>query len=87
MTDVVLTIESAEAVRLAAELAELTGQSMTVAVTQALALQVAGERRRREADLLAADLIAIGRECAALLTPPFDSADHADLYGADGLPA
>jgi hypothetical protein len=76
------------AVRLAEELAELTGASVRDAVTRALARQVAQERERREADLLAAKPVAIGRECAALLTPPFDSADHADLlYGADGLPA
>jgi len=85
--DAVLTIESEEAVRLAQRLAELTGQPVAVAVVQALATQIAGEQQRRDADLLAAELVAIGRECAALLQPPFDSADHADLYGEDGLPA
>jgi len=44
------------------------------------------ERQQCDADRLAAELLAIGRRCAADLKPPFSSADHADLYGADALP-
>jgi antitoxin VapB len=85
--DAVLTIESEDAVRLAEQLAELTGEPVSVAVVRALAEQVARERRKRAADDLARELVEIGRRCAARLEPPFSSADHADLYGPDGLPA
>jgi hypothetical protein len=85
--DAVLTIESDEARRLAEQLAELTGRSVQDAVTRALAAELAREHRKRSADVLAHDLVEIGRRCAALLEPPFHSSDHALLYGEDGLPA
>jgi len=85
--DSVLTIESDEAVQLAHELAELLDTNVEAAVKRALETQIAEQRKRREAAKLSAELLAIGRECAALLEPPFHSSDHADLYGDDGLPA
>ena len=81
-----LNIKSEDAYRLASELAELTGESLTAAVTTALRERLERERQQRDADQLAATLLAIGRRCAADLEPPFSSADHADLYGEDGLP-
>jgi antitoxin VapB len=86
-----LNIKGEEAYRLAASLSELTGESMTAAVTRALQERLdhilsARAVVQRERQALAEELLAIGRACAADLTPPFHSADHADLYGDDGLP-
>ncbi len=84
--DKTLTIESDEALRLAEQLAALTGESVPEAVTRALEEKLAREQSRAPARLLARELLEIGQRCAAQLTPPFDSSDHADLYGEDGLP-
>ena len=87
-----LNIKSGDAYRLASELSQLTGESLTTAVTVALQERLEREQHLRRATsdaqkALAQELLAIGRDCAADLTPPFSSADHADLYGKDGLPA
>jgi antitoxin VapB len=81
-----LNIKSKEAHRLAAELAELTGESMTTAIT--IAVRERLERLRREQNLSLADrLLKIGKDCAARLKEPFRSDDHADLlYDERGLP-
>jgi antitoxin VapB len=81
-----LNIKSKEAHRLAQELASLTGESMTAAVTAALRERL--ERLRREQGKGLADhLLAIGRDCAAHLEEPFKTADHGDLlYDERGLP-
>jgi antitoxin VapB len=81
-----LNIKSEDAYRLASELAELTGESLTAAVTNALRERLERERHQRRADRLAAELVEIGQRCASHLKPPFSSIDHADLYGDDGLP-
>ncbi|HXO89833.1 MAG TPA: type II toxin-antitoxin system VapB family antitoxin [Stellaceae bacterium] len=81
-----LNIKNEEAHRLAQELASLTGESMTAAVTAALREQL--DRVRRERGVTLADrLLKIGRECAAHLKEPIRSIDHADLlYDERGLP-
>jgi antitoxin VapB len=81
-----LNIKNEEAHRLAQELASLTGESMTAAVTAALREQL--DRVRRERGVSLADrLLKIGRECAAHLKEPIRSIDHADLlYDERGLP-
>ena len=81
-----LNIKNEEAHRLAQELASLTGESMTAAVTAALREQL--DRVRRERGVTLADrLLKIGRECAAHLKEPIRSIDHADsLYDKRGLP-
>jgi antitoxin VapB len=81
-----LNIKSREAHRLAEELAKLTGESMTTAVT--IAVRERLDRVRQEHSLSLADrLLAISRDCAAHLKEPFRSADHADLlYDERGLP-
>jgi antitoxin VapB len=82
-----LNIKNPEARRLARELAALTGESMTAAVTEAIRERLARARREREPPL-AARLLAIGKDCAAHLKEPSRSFDHAELlYGADGLPS
>jgi antitoxin VapB len=81
-----LNIKNEEAHRLAAELARLTGESMTTAVTVSLRERL--ERlSRAQGDSLAARLLAIGKDCAGRLKEPFRSADHGDLlYDDRGLP-
>jgi antitoxin VapB len=82
-----LNIKNPEAQRLARELAALTGESMTAAITEAVRERLARVRRDRQGPL-AAHLLAIGRDCAVHLKEPSRLIDHADLlYGAGGLPS
>lgn len=80
-----LNIKSAEAHELAGELARLTGESMTKAVTRAIRERLEREKRRRDKDALVAQLLAIGRRCAA-----YPRRDHRSLeeflYDERGLP-
>ena len=71
---------------MARELARLTGESMTAAVTEAVRERL--DRVRRGASPgLANRLLAIGKDCAARLKEPFRTADHGDLlYDEHGLP-
>jgi len=81
-----LNIKNAETHRLVQELAGLTGESMTAAVTEAVRERL--DRVRRERGISLADrLLEIGKECAAHLKEPFRSIDHGDLlYDERGLP-
>jgi len=81
-----LNIKNEETHRLAVELAKLTGESLTAAVTQAVRERL--DRIRREGGSSLADrLLAIGKDCAPRLKDPLRSADHADLlYDERGLP-
>jgi antitoxin VapB len=81
-----LNIKSEETHRLAQELARLTAESMTAAVTQAIRERLDRVRRERAVGL-AERLLAIGKDCAAHLKQPFRSVDHGDLlYDERGLP-
>lgn len=84
--DARLVVDGAEALRLAQQLAGLTGEEIDTAVTRALAERIERQQESRRITLLPEDLLDIGRRCAARLRPPFHSSDHADLYGEDGLP-
>ena len=81
-----LNIKNEETHRLVQELAALTGESMTAAVTEAVRQRL--DRVRRDRGVSLADrLVAIGKDCAAHLKEPFRSADHGDLlYDERGLP-
>ena len=81
-----INIKNDETHRLVRELAALTGESMTAAVTEAVRERL--DRVRREQSLsLAERLLQIGKDCAAHLKEPFRSADHGDLlYDELGLP-
>lgn len=81
-----MNIKNPEAYRLAHRLAELTGESVTRAVTESLRERL--ERLETDRDgPLAARLLAIGRDCAGRLPDHARDVDHGDLlYGADGLP-
>ncbi len=81
-----LNIKNPETQQLAQELARLTGESMTAAVTQAVRERLERVRRRRNMSL-ADRLVAIGQECAAHLKEPFRSREHGELlYDERGLP-
>jgi antitoxin VapB len=72
-----------EAETLARELAELTGESMTTVVTEALRERLARERRRGMADRL----MAIGRDCASRMSEETRTMNYDELlYDENGLP-
>jgi antitoxin VapB len=81
-----LNIKNDETYRLVEELAKLTGETLTGAVTQAVRERL--DRLHRERGSPLADrLLRIGKDCAARLKEPFRSADHGDLlYDERGLP-
>lgn len=81
-----LNIKNEEAHRLARELAQLTGTSLTDAVTEALRERLT-RLRGAAGDTLAERLLEIGRDCAKRLPPEVRSVDHgALLYDERGLP-
>lgn len=79
-------IKNDEAHRLAKELADLTGESMTAAVIGAIRERL--ERMRQtKSGTLADRLLLIGRRTAGRLKGRSRSADHAELlYDERGLP-
>jgi antitoxin VapB len=82
-----LNIKNAEAHALARELAEMTGESLTEAVTLALSERLERIRRERDEADLVARLLAIGKDAAARMREPFRSIDHGEfLYDELGLP-
>lgn len=86
MHEMALNIKNKETQKLAQELAKLTGQSMTAAVTEAVRERL--DRVRGEHGVGLADrLLKIGEDCAAHLREPFRSVDHGELlYDEKGLP-
>jgi len=81
-----MNIKNDEAHRLAQELATLTGESLTGAVTEALRERLERLRRERNGGL-AERLLAIGKDCAAHLKEPYRSIDHGEyLYDERGMP-
>lgn len=81
-----LNIRNPETERLAADLAEQTGESKTEAVTRALRERLARLRRDRQGQSLADELEAIARHCAEL--PVIDPRAPEEILGYDdrGLP-
>jgi antitoxin VapB len=81
-----LNIKNEEAHRLAQELAKITGESMTVAVSEAIRERLERVRGNPREDM-AERLLKIGRECAAHLKEPFKSMDIDELlYDEKGMP-
>jgi antitoxin VapB len=78
-----LNIKNEEAHRLAQELADLTGESMTTAVTEAVRERLS----RVKSKGMAERIMKIAKECAPRWKEPYKSIDHADLlYDEKGLP-
>jgi antitoxin VapB len=80
-----LNIKSREAHEMAAELARLTGESMTKAVTKAIRERLEREKGKRDEDQLFAELMEIAEQCAAY--PRRDNRSLEEfLYDERGLP-
>lgn len=60
-----MNIKDDEAHRMAIELANLTGETITGAVSEAIRQRLEREHRRRDREALADALLEIGRRCAA----------------------
>ena len=81
-----LNIKNEKTHRMVKELARLTGESMTVAVGEAVRERLDRLKRNSREDL-ADRLLHIGRECAAHLKEPYKSMDPDELlYDEKGLP-
>jgi len=81
-----LTIKNKETHKLAKELARLTGESMTAAITVAVRERLQRVQSEQGAGL-AQRLVTIGKDCAAHLREPFRCVDHGELlYDDKGLP-
>lgn len=77
-----LSLKDPETDRLARELATLAGESLTRAVRISLTERLERERLRQgKPKNLAEELIALGRECAAL--PDFDTRTPEEICGYD----
>ena len=82
-----LNIKNEETCRLAGELARVTGETMTGAITVALRERLEREKRRRDVEVRAQRLLAIGERCAKRLGPGPSAVEHGDLlYDERGLP-
>jgi antitoxin VapB len=81
-----MNIKNEETYKLTKQLAKLTGESLTTAVTEAVRERLVRVRSERGEDL-AERLLVIGRDCAAHLKKPFRTIDHGEmLYDDRGLP-
>ena len=82
-----LNIKNKETCRLAGELARLTGETMTGAITVALEERLERARRARSVEARVRELHAIGQRCARLLRDGPSAVEHGDfLYDEHGLP-
>lgn len=80
-----LNIKDPEAHRLAQELAEATGDTMTRAVTEAVREKLQRVRKNHRKKPSVEELLEYGRRCRSHLKGPVP--DHAALlYDEDGLP-
>ena len=82
-----LNIKNDETYRLAHELAELTGESLTGAVTQAVRERLERLRSQGVETGLAERIRALAADMRARLPDDFFTVEHGDLlYDDDGLP-
>jgi antitoxin VapB len=82
-----LNIKNAESYRLIRELADLTGETMTGAVTEAVRERLERLKRAQEGGGMAERILAIAADMRAQLPDDFFDIEHGDLlYDEDGLP-
>ncbi len=82
-----LSIKNEETCRLARELAHLTGETMTGAITVALRERLERTRREEGTETRVQRLLAIGRRCANMLGDGPSAVEHGDfLHDERGLP-
>jgi antitoxin VapB len=80
-----INIKNEETNRLAHELAGLTGESLTTAITVAVRERL--DRVQKKHGPLSDRLMKIGKDCAAHLKEPFLTVEHGHLlYDEKGLP-
>ena len=81
-----LNIKNEETCELVQELAQLTGENMTEAITNAVRERLERAKHPKKAGV-AKRLMEIGRETAPLIKEPWRSTPHGDLlYDEKGLP-
>jgi antitoxin VapB len=81
-----MNIKNKEAHQLTKQLAKLTGESLTTAITEAVRERLDRIRRERGVDV-ADRLLAIGRNCAVHIKKAYRTIDHGEmLYDERGLP-
>ena len=82
-----LNIKNDETCRLAGELARLTGETMTSAITVALRERLEREKHARSVEARIRKMRATAERCAELLAPGPSASEHGDvLYDERGLP-
>ena len=82
-----LSIKNKETCRLASELAHLTGETMTGAITVALKERLERKKRERSTETRVQRLLDIGERCASMLDEGPSAVEHGDfLYDERGLP-
>ena len=82
-----LNIKNEETCRLARELAHLTGETMTGAITVALRERLERTRREEGTETRVQRLLTIGRRCANMLGDGPSAVEHGDfLHDERGLP-
>ena len=82
-----INIKNEETCQLAIELAQLTGETMTGAITVALKERLEREKSQRSAEARVQRLLAIGKRCAGMLGDGPSAVEHGDfLYDERGLP-
>ena len=82
-----INIKNERTCQLASELAQLTGDTMTGAITIALRERLEREKRERSADARVHRILAIGKRCASMLSDGPSAVEHGDfLYDERGLP-
>jgi antitoxin VapB len=82
-----LNLKNPKAYEMATELAEITGETLTSAVMNALARTLEAERKKRGNRSTANEILAFAAKFAPGMRPGSNSTDHASsLYNDDGLP-
>ena len=82
-----LSIKNEETCRLARELAQLTGETVTGAITVALRERLECMRREDSTETRVQRFLAIGNRCAGMLDDGLTAVEHGNfLYDERGLP-
>ena len=82
-----LNIKNDETCRLAGELARLTGETMTGAITGALRERLERKKRERNVETRVQEMRTIAERCAKLMGPGPSAVEHGNvLYDERGLP-
>lgn len=82
-----LNIKNREVYQLASNLAQLTGQSMTAVVLNALRKQWEYTAGQQQKETQVNDLMAIAQRCAEHIQQPATALEHGDmLYDETGMP-